>query len=92
MKLPMDEKRLWTLVGAGSAALAGLAVRQALHRGWRLWRDEDPANNPADPAVAWRDALLWAAGVSAFVAVGRVLARRGAAAGWRRVRGKKPPL
>jgi hypothetical protein len=92
MGWPISERRLWTLVGAASAALAGFAVRQAAHKGWRYWRDEDPPNNPADPGVAWRDALVWAGSVSALVAVARVVARRGAAAGWSRARGRRPPL
>lgn len=86
-----SEDARWSLVAAGSAVLASILVRNALKQGWRLWKDEDPPNNPADPEVTWRDALVWAGVTGAAVALGRVMARRGAAAGWRRFTGNHPP-
>lgn len=87
-----SEDTRWMVIGAASAALAGIAVRSALKAGWQLWRDEDPPNNPAAPDVSWKDALAWAGATGAAVAVARVLARRGAVVGWRRVTGRYPPL
>ena len=92
MKILRTDKRLWTVVAAASAALAGLVARQALEQGWRLWKREAPPNNPADPRVAWKDALAWAGATGLAMGLAHVLARRGAAAGWHKVRGTMPPL
>jgi hypothetical protein len=88
----LSERRTWALVAAGSAAVVGFASRQLLRRGWSAWRKQPPPDNPAAPDVAWRDALLWAAATGLVVGIGRVAARRGAVAGWRRVTGRLPPL
>lgn len=88
----LDDQRTWTLVAAGSAALVGMACRQALRRGWSVWRDEPPPDNPAAPDVSWKDALLWAGATGLVVGVGRVVARRGAASVWRSVTGRMPPV
>jgi hypothetical protein len=88
----LDDRRTWTLVAAGSAALVGIVSRQALRRGWSVWRREPPPDNPAAPDVSWQDAMLWACATGLVVGVGRVLARRGAAAGWRMLTGRRPPV
>jgi Protein of unknown function (DUF4235) len=88
----LSEERKWALVAAGSAALVGLVSRQLLRRGWSAWRKEPPPDNPAAPEVKWRDALIWAAATGLVVGVGRVVARRGAAAGWKKVTGRMPPV
>lgn len=84
------EERLWDAVAVGSAVVAGFAVRQALQAGWKLWKEDEPPKNPAARSVDWMDALAWTVGVGAAVGVGRMLAERGAAAGWRKVRGRYP--
>ena len=86
------EELKWTLVMAGTTILAGVAVRTAMKVAWRGLRDEDPPLNPADPRVGWAEAAVWAGASAAGVAVARLLARRGAAAGWHRFKGTMPPL
>ena len=88
----LSDEQKWGLLAAGSAALVGLATRQILRRSWTAWRKEPPPDNPAAPDVSWRDALLWAGATGLVVAVGRVVAKRGAAAGWRRLTGRTPPM
>lgn len=88
----LDERRTWGLVAAGSAALVAIGCRQALRRGWTAWKGDPPPDNPAAPDVSWKDALLWAGATGMVVALGRVIAKRGAAAGWRRMTGRTPPL
>jgi hypothetical protein len=88
----LSDQRKWAMVAAASAALAGLASRQLLRRGWKLWRREPPPDNPAAPDVSWQDALMWAGATGLVVGVFRVVARRSAAAGWRKVTGRKPPI
>ena len=86
----LDEERTWDLVALGSSVLAGIAIRQALQEGWKLLKRDDPPMNPAARSVGWPDALVWTLAMGAAVGVGRMLAERGAAAGWRKVRGRYP--
>lgn len=86
----LDEQRAWDVVAVVAAGLAGLAVRQVLQRGWETWKQEEPPSNPAARSVDWGEALTWSIAVGAAVGLGRMLAERGAAAGWQRVRGNYP--
>jgi hypothetical protein len=82
--------RAWGLVAMGAAALAGIATRKALDAGWHLVQDEDPPEDPASRGVGWGQAVLWTVATSAAIGVAQLVARRGAAAGWRKVRGRYP--
>jgi hypothetical protein len=85
------EKTLWKLAGTGAAVLAGIAVRSALMSLWRGIMKNEPPNNPADPATAWGEAIAWTAATGLVVGVARMVASRGAAAGWQRYTGSLPP-
>jgi len=87
-----NERRAWALVATVSATLVGVATHRALRQGWSALRHEPPPDDPARPDVRLRDALLWASAAGVVTGVGRVLARKGAAEGWRRVTGRTPPL
>ncbi len=41
--------------------LAARAARTAVGGGYKLITQNDPPKNPANPEVAWKDALIWAA-------------------------------
>ncbi|MEX2016031.1 MAG: DUF4235 domain-containing protein [Candidatus Hydrogenedentales bacterium] len=86
-----SEEYLWLTVAAGSAFLAGIAIRKGLELSWRRVTKIDPPINPAAADTAWTQALIWAglSGVAAGLA--RLIGRRGAAAGWRRFTGHLPP-
>jgi hypothetical protein len=86
----VGEERRWQLVAMATGALAGLAVRQALQKGWHMIRDESPPENPAARRVGWGQALAWTVATSVAMGVGQLVAERGAAAGWRKVRGRYP--
>lgn len=88
----IDDRIKWSIITAGSAALATLLVRGALKGGWKYAWGEDPPENPANPDVTWGMALGWAAASAAAVALARVLALRGTAAGWKAVKGHNPPF
>ena len=81
---------MWVVVGYAAAMLAGVAVRRSLEGGWRKVRKEDPPRQPASPETTWTEALLWSALTGMAVGVARVIARRGAASGWRRATGRWP--
>jgi hypothetical protein len=84
------EGRAWSLVAMGTAAVAGLLVRKALDSGWRVVQDEEPPDNPASRRVSWGQALAWTVATSVAVSVVQLITQRGAAAGWRSIRGSYP--
>lgn len=86
----MNEERAWQLVALASAALAGLAVRRTLETGWQVVQQEEPPENLASRRVGWGAALAWTVATSIAMGVGQLVAQRGAAAGWRWVRGRDP--
>ena len=88
----MNKDLAWTLVASGSAFALGAAARWAMKEGWQRTTGEAPPENPAAPQVTWGKALAWAAASTAVVAVSRLVARRGAAAGWERMAGSPAPL
>ena len=80
------------LVAAGAAMLGGALLRQGLNQAWKLAMHDDPPLDPTSRDVSWRDAILWTVASGAVVGVGRLVARRGAAAGWERFTGERPPF
>jgi hypothetical protein len=87
----IEKKVLWMAVMAGATTLAGMAVNRSLDGAWRLAMREDPPDDPGSPSVEWRHAILWTVATGVVVGLGRLLARRGAAAGWELVTGEYPP-
>lgn len=85
------EKTAWKLAASGAAVVAGIAVRNLLMSVWKAVAKNDPPNNPADPATGWGEALAWTAVTGLAVGVARMVASRGAAAGWQKATGKLPP-
>src|SRR5687768_13872538 len=87
----ITKKAMWALVGAGSAMIASTAVEQVLESGWRRVRDDDPPWDPSLPGFRWSVAIIWTVASATAVGVAQLAARRGAAAGWKKATGKKPP-
>lgn len=85
------EKIAWKTAAAGAGVLAGLAVRKLLAVGWRAARHEEPPTNPADPGTGWGEALLWTVAMAAGMGAAKLVAVRGAAAGWQKATGTPPP-
>ena len=76
---------LSTVAGLAAAVLARKIVSA-------LWRsDTDTPLNPADRRTSWKEALAWALATAVGAAVARVVAMRGAAAGWEQATGETPP-
>lgn len=88
----MNDRRMWGLLAAGSAAFGGWVMRRALEQGWRATRGEDPPKNPGAADVDWRDAILWSVAAGVTIGLGRVLAQRAAARGWNLLKGGAPPV
>jgi hypothetical protein len=90
--LDYDRRELgWLAVAAGSAALTGSLVYKAMSRSWRAATDEDPPAARELGTTPWGKALLWAVGTAAVAAAAEVVAQKGAAAGWKRATGRRPP-
>jgi hypothetical protein len=85
------EKTVWKLAATGAAVVAGMAVRSVLMSLWRSVMKTEPPNNPADPATGWGEAVAWTAATGLAIGVARMVASRGAAAGWQRYTGTLPP-
>lgn len=89
--MEIDRDTAWAAFAAGAAALGGVVVRQGLHSAWKLAMHDDPPLDPTSRDVSWRDAILWTVASGVVIGLGRLIARRGAAAGWERLTGQAPP-
>jgi uncharacterized protein involved in exopolysaccharide biosynthesis len=87
----MIDRYVWRAVGAGAGVAAAAGTRALLTSGWRTVRHADPPSNPESPRTTWPEALAWAASTGVAIGVARLVAQRGAAAGWRRTTGSLPP-
>ena len=85
------QRAAWMLVGAGSAMAAGATMSGLIEGGWRLVRREEPPIDPESSTTSWGTAVVWTALTGVLVSVAQLAARRGAAAGWKRVTGRRPP-
>ena len=72
--------------------LGGAMVRKGLEGAWKLAMHDDPPLDPSSREVAWREAILWTVASGVVIGLGRLIARRGAAAGWERLTGEAPPF
>lgn len=86
----MDEDRKWQVVAVGSAALAGIGARSLMNGGWKVVRGSDPPENPAARSVDWSEAIAWTVATGVVVGLMRLLAERGAATGWKKMKGRYP--
>jgi len=86
-----DSSKVWGVFSLVAALLAATVARKGLNATWRAATGKEPPANPADPQVALREALLWAAVSGTLVAVARMLATRKAANYYARSTGKLPP-
>jgi hypothetical protein len=82
---------VWRATGGLSGLLAAALTRKALTALWRARKHDDPPANPASPQTSWTEAVTWAAATGVALGVARLVALRGAAAGWQRATGALPP-
>lgn len=86
----IDDEHAWQIVAVVSAAAAGIAARKLLEGSWEAVKNQEPPVNPAARSVDWGEALMWTVASGLAMGIGRLLAQRGAAAGWKKVRGHYP--
>jgi len=87
----MDERAQWQALGGVTGIAAAFAVRKAVRGIWTATTGKEPPANPAAPGTSWTEALTWALVSGALIAVGRMVAQRGAAEAWRSRVGSYPP-
>jgi hypothetical protein len=88
---PSRDQIRWTILATASALIAGMAIRNVIHLGWRITTHEDPPNNPADSDTTWTQAIIWTSLSGLAVGFARLFARRSVASGWTQYYGRKPP-
>lgn len=85
------EKLAWKLIAGIAGAVAAFLVAKVLNTAWSKTRPSPPPTNPADPETGWTDALLWAAATGVGLGIGKMIAERGTAIGWKKATGRVAP-
>lgn len=75
---------------AAFAAPTGFAIKKGLDTVWRKARGSEPPKGQTDARLA--DAIAWTAASAAAIAIGQLIAVRGASAAFRALTGQEPPL
>jgi hypothetical protein len=81
----------YLLITTGAAFLAERLARTTITQGWRVALGEEPPRNPERLDVSWSSALGWTAVTGVAIALAGLVARRGAAVGWKRYAGRRIP-
>lgn len=68
--------KVFKLLGTALAIGAGIAAKQVATRGWKLVMNDDPPANPEDPDTQMWEAVAWALGSGAIIALARLVATR----------------
>ena len=90
MKKSVKRKVMWRIVGAGSALLAGQAIKLGMEQGYKATRGSVPPR-PWQKGTRLRSALMWTAVSAVAISLSEVLAEHAAGISWKRVTGKQPP-
>ena len=85
------EKTAWKVAATGAAIVSGVLARKLLITAWTKTRKTNPPTNPAARGTQWPEAIAWTVATSIGVGIARLVATRGAAAGWEKATGALPP-
>ncbi|MBM9460564.1 DUF4235 domain-containing protein [Nocardioides sp. zg-536] len=86
-----DSSKAWSVLSVVAALGAAAVARKGIDTGWKVATGKEPPANPADPDVALREAVAWAAVSGTLVALARMFAQRRAARYYVRSTGHLPP-
>jgi hypothetical protein len=84
-------KRVWKLMGTGSALAAGVVTAKALDATWKTATGHKPPTKPEHPDIGTRESLAWAAVSGMAIGVAKTYATRRAANYWVKSTGRLPP-
>jgi hypothetical protein len=87
----MSDELKWTLWVGAAGALASLAARRMLDLGWVRVAGRSPRDDPSLARTSAAEAIGWSVAAAGVAGIARLLARRGAAAAWRRTLSSGPP-
>ncbi len=79
------------LVGMAFAIPTGIAIKKGVDAVWARTRGTAPPKNAKDPENDWADVLMWAAASGTAVALGQIVASRGAERAYRVLTGLDAP-
>jgi len=82
---------VWKLVGPGAGILATAVASRVTKKVWVSVTKSPPPDNPEDPDVAWKEAVVWALASGAIIGVTRLVVERQAALWYRKSFGELPP-
>ncbi|WP_432545263.1 DUF4235 domain-containing protein [Kineococcus sp. SYSU DK004] len=82
---------VWKFVGPGAGVLAAALASRVTKKAWVSVTGSPPPDNPEDPDVAWKDAVVWALASGAIIGLTRLVVERQAAVWYRRSFGELPP-
>lgn len=85
------EKTAWKFAATGAAIVSGIVARKVIISAWTKAKKTNPPTNPAARDTQWGEALAWTVATSIGVGIARLVATRGAAAGWEKATGALPP-
>lgn len=86
-----DSSKIWSVFSLVSALGAAAVAKKGLNTSWKAATGKQPPENPADPDVQLREAVMWAVVSGTFVALARMLAQRRAAHYYAKSTGHLPP-
>ena len=81
---------LYKVLSPAMAIPSGILVKKLTDQLWVAVRNSPPPKNPGAAGVTWPDAIAWAAFSGVLVAVGRLVAARGADKLYTALTGKEP--
>lgn len=81
---------MWKVMAMGSAVGASMVARKVTDGSWKFIRGGEPPTNPEDPDDDWVEAILFAILSGAIVGISRTVARRQAAAVYKKSAGHLP--
>ncbi len=87
----ISKKTAWQIVSAGASILVAVALKQAFRVGYEAVSHERPPENPYAHRTGWKGAIAWTAVTSVVIGLTSLAAQQGAAAGWERALGHRPP-
>jgi len=90
-KKSKDSSKVWSIFSLVAALLGASVARKSLTKAWQTATGKNPPANPADPDVAFWEAVLWAAASGTVVQLARMLATRRAANYYAKSTGHLPP-
>jgi hypothetical protein len=83
--------KVWSVFSLAAALGAAAVAKKTIDKSWHVATGKKPPENPADPDVDLREAVLWAAVSGVAVGLARMLAQRRAASYYARSTGHLPP-